>query len=194
MVLDNRKTDNELDTWNRNVYRPVKNNIIEIDRSRFNSTPRIRDDKPIRAIIRSQIKPFHPETVAPETTPLATIGNSLKYIDFQSAIIPESEKRYHCAVMFDTLNRLACCWNTVNHITEEMLYTVYEMYCWTCPVTGVKHSVDRPYTPLSVEFLRPVHQHGRMVVSNIRPIFYSGWFRGEYRWAGMYSTHRQAVA
>ena len=190
MVLDNRKKD-ESNKWNRNIYRPVQPKII--DMSKFNSTPKL-DDKPLKALIRSQVKPFQPEPVAPKTTPIATIGNDRRMIDFQTAIIPESEKRYHCSAIFDMLNRLAECWNTVNHITPEMLYTVYEMYEWRCAVTKVLHSVDRPYTPLNVEFLRPVWQGGRMVVSNIRPIFYSGWFRGEYRWAGMYSTHRQAVA
>jgi hypothetical protein len=142
-------------------------------------------DKPMRRMIRNQVKPFAPAAIAPVTP--AT--NMRRVIDFALASLRESDKRYHCQVMFEMCERLAGCWNCSNHITPEQLYILYEIHAWACPKTGTKHSIR---TPLSLEFKTHIWQGGRLAISNAIPV-YNGNLPGEYHWIGL-PEYRQALA
>lgn len=142
----------------------------------WNYTPRIpHNDKPLKRIIRNQIKPFVPATVVPDGT-----ANLRKVIDFALASLAESDKQWHCQVMWEMCERLANCWNCTNHITKQELRFMYDYFQWTCPKTGTKHSIR---TPLSIEFKTHVWQGGVMRIANTRPV-YNGNLPGEFHWIG----------
>jgi hypothetical protein len=156
----------------------------------LNRQPPVVSDKPLRRMIRNQVKPFKPETIAPKDTPFVTpAANMRRVIDFALASLRESDKRYHCQVMFEMCERLAGCWNCSNHITPEQLYILYEIHAWACPKTGTKHSIR---TPLSLEFKTHIWQGGRLAISNAIPV-YNGNLPGEYHWIGL-PEYRQALA
>jgi len=158
----------------------------------WNYQPPVISDKPMRRLIREQVKPFKLEQ-KPEMNPHGVSSNPAanmrKVIDFALASLRESDKRYHCQVMFEMCERLALCWNCSNHITPEQLYVLYEIHAWACPKTGTKHSIR---TPLSLEFKTHIWQGGRLAISNAIPV-YNGNLPGEYHWVGLPEYH-QAIA
>lgn len=167
--------------------------IIEIDWTRYSFTPVISHDDPVlrKQIIRKQIKPFQPEAVLPKSAPLAHPANTRKVIDFQTAIISEPEKWHHISVMLELCERLAACWNTVVYdVNEASLYALFAHYGWTCPVTGKVHSWK---TPLTIVFLCPVWQGGKIALANMQPRF-MGWLPGEYRWHSKPNVTELAIA
>lgn len=146
----------------------------------WNYQPRIpHNDKPLKRIIRNQIKPFVPATDIPAVVDNPA-ANLRKVIDFAVASLAESDKRWHCEVQHEMLNRLAYCWNVANHITPAELRFMYDYFQWTCPKTGTKHSIR---TPLSIEFKTHIWQGGVMKIANVRPI-YNGNLPGEFHWIG----------
>jgi len=152
----------------------------------WNRQPPVVSDKPLRRMIRNRIRPFTPESeevLRPKMTPTVVnpAANMRKVIDFALASLRESDKRYHCQVMFEMCERLAGCWNCSNSITPEQLYILYEIHAWACPKTGTKHSIR---TPLSLEFKTHIWQGGRLAISNAIPV-YNGNLPGEYHWVGL---------
>jgi hypothetical protein len=167
------------------------------DTGNWNCTPSCVDDSHYRAIIRDKVRPFTPrlvtsgispkqikpfqppQPVAPKVTPLESIGNRNKVIDFALATITEAEKRQFIHTMMELCERLSACWNTpVYDVNEAALMALFNHYSWRCPVTQKVHSHR---FPLTIEFLCPVWQGGKIQLSNMRPRF-MGWLPGEYRW------------
>lgn len=144
----------------------------------FNRQPPVVDDAYYSRLIRDNVRPFNP--VNPETNPSQAnpAANMRKVIDFALASLKESDKRYHCQVMFEMCERLANCWNATNHITPDALYVLYEIHAWACPKTGTKHSFK---TPLSLEFKTHIWQGGKLSIANAIPV-YNGNLPGEFHW------------
>lgn len=166
----------------------VTNNIIEVPNWNYQPVT-IDHNRHYKEVVRKQIIPFQPEQDTPKVESTDSIGNMRKVIDFALASLRESDKRYHCQVMFEMCERLALCWNCSNHITPEQLYILYEIHAWQCPKTGTKHSIR---TPLSLEFKTHIWQGGKLAISNAIPVF-NGNLPGEFHWIAK-PDYLQAIA
>jgi hypothetical protein len=139
---------------------------------RFPPVANVADDTRLRSKIRTQIKPFSP---ADEPD----VPQAVRVIDFQFNTLSEQQKRAHCAIMLDMLERLAECWCKSNYVTQDMLYALFEINSWTCPATGHKHSTHKP---LTIEFIIDPLRGGKLEIANIRPRYRFGWYAGYFDW------------